>query len=81
MAFATGQAIDDVLVPGELEAIEVYRTRSELPREFAGIDQCGAIVFWTRFGGYDRSGTVHIVAAAAGLLGMLAFLIRLGVGR
>jgi hypothetical protein len=75
MAFAAGQALDDVLVPGDLEAIEVYRTRNELPHEFAGIDQCAAIVFWTRFGGSDATGPWRYIAMAGAVFGLIGFLL------
>lgn len=73
MAFPAGQALDDLLVPGDLEAIEVYRTRNELPPEFAGIDQCAAIVFWTRLGGPDATGTWRYVTMAGAFFGLIGF--------
>lgn len=34
---------------GDIEALEVYRGRSELPAQFADLDtNCGAVVIWTR---------------------------------
>jgi hypothetical protein len=75
MAFPAGQALDDLLVPGDLEAIEVYRTRNELPLEFTGIDQCAAIVFWTRFGGSDATGSWRYVAMAGAFFGLIGFLL------
>lgn len=75
MTFPAGQALDDVLASGDLEAIEVYRTRNELPHEFAGIDHCAAIVFWTRFGGSDATGAWRYIAVAGGFFGLIGVLL------
>jgi hypothetical protein len=73
MTFPPGQALDDVLIPGDLEAIEVYRTRNEVPLEFAGIDHCAAIVFWTRLGGSDKTETWRHIAVVGSLFGLIGF--------
>ncbi|HUF67236.1 MAG TPA: carboxypeptidase-like regulatory domain-containing protein [Longimicrobiales bacterium] len=73
MTFGPGQSIDDVLHPSELEAIEIYRNRTELPREFAGIDQCAAIVFWTRMGESTSSSSWRFLAATLAVVGMVMF--------
>lgn len=44
--------IDDVVAPGSVEGIEVYRGNSGVPAEFMTTDvQCGIIAIWTRRGG------------------------------
>lgn len=46
-------AIDDVVMPDDVQAIEVYRRGSEVPAQFGGMStstQCGVIVIWTRKG-------------------------------
>jgi hypothetical protein len=46
-------ALDDVVMPEDVEAVEVYRRGSEVPARFGGMStetQCGAIVVWTRRG-------------------------------
>jgi hypothetical protein len=50
-------AIDDVVMPDDIEAIEVYRSAAQIPARFGGASretQCGVIVIWTRRGGQDR---------------------------
>ncbi len=52
--------IDDVVSPGSVEGIEVYRGLSSVPAEFLNPDaECGVIAIWTRRGGrlsgHDRS--------------------------
>jgi len=45
--------LDDVVMPQDIEAIEVYRRGSEVPARFGGTStgtQCGVIVIWTRRG-------------------------------
>ncbi|MDH5758944.1 MAG: TonB-dependent receptor [Gemmatimonadota bacterium] len=47
-----GFRIDDVVSPGAVEAIEIYRGLSSIPPEFLNPDaQCGVIAVWTRRGG------------------------------
>jgi hypothetical protein len=75
MNFAFGESIDDLLDPGSLEGVEIYRHRMEVPLEYAGPRECGAILFWTRMG--ERHTGVrwwrYLVAGGA-LLGLhLAF--------
>jgi hypothetical protein len=55
-ALETGPAadfrIDDVVSPGSVEGIEVYRGLSTVPAEFLTPDaRCGVIAIWTRRGG------------------------------
>jgi outer membrane receptor for ferrienterochelin and colicin len=50
-------AIDDVVMPDDIEAIEVYRSAAQTPARFGGASletQCGVIVIWTRRGGQER---------------------------
>jgi hypothetical protein len=75
MFFSLGQSIDDVLHPTELEAIEVYRNRTEMPREFAGIDQCAAIVFWTRMGESTNASSWRFLLGTLSILGMAVFFV------
>jgi len=42
------------LRPGDVEAVEVYRSPTELPAEAMG-NACGAIYVWTRFGARVKS--------------------------
>jgi len=39
---------DDYVAPSEVEAIEVYSRRSEVPVEFDAVGDCGVVVIWTR---------------------------------
>jgi hypothetical protein len=46
-------ALDDVVIPEDVEAVEVYRRGLEVPARFGGTStstQCGVIVIWTRQG-------------------------------
>jgi len=44
--------IDDVVSPGSVEGIEIYRGLSTVPPEFLNPDsECGVIAIWTRRGG------------------------------
>lgn len=46
-------ALDDIVIPGDVEAVEVYRRGSEVPVHFGGTStstQCGVIAIWTRRG-------------------------------
>lgn len=44
--------IDDIVSPGSVEGIEIYRGLSSAPPEFlTGDAQCGVIAIWTRRGG------------------------------
>jgi Carboxypeptidase regulatory-like domain/TonB-dependent Receptor Plug Domain len=48
-----GPTINDLVTPREIEAVEVYRSASQIPAQFggAGADtRCGVIVVWTRRG-------------------------------
>ena len=47
--------IDEVISPGSVEGIEVYRGLSTVPAEFLNPDaECGVIAIWTRRGGFVR---------------------------
>jgi hypothetical protein len=44
--------LDDVVSPGSVEGIEIYRGLSTVPAEFLNADAaCGVIAVWTRRGG------------------------------
>jgi len=46
-------ALDDFLVPEDVQGVEVYRRASEVPARFGGMStetQCGVIAIWTRRG-------------------------------
>ena len=46
-------ALDDFLMPEDVQAVEVYRRASEVPAKFGGMStetQCGVIAIWTRRG-------------------------------
>jgi hypothetical protein len=46
-------ALDDFVMPQDVQAVEVYRRGSEVPARFGGMStetQCGVIVVWTRRG-------------------------------
>jgi hypothetical protein len=46
-----GLSIDDVVSPGSVEGIEVYRGISGIPAEFLNTDaRCGVVAIWTRRG-------------------------------
>jgi hypothetical protein len=65
------EPLDELIQPGTLEGIEIYRNRSELPRNFAGIGHCGAIVFWTRTGDPGRGASWRFLAGGGAILGLL----------
>lgn len=47
-------AVDDLVLPDDIEGIEVYRSSAQVPARFGGsstVTQCGVIVIWTRRGG------------------------------
>jgi hypothetical protein len=73
--FQLAERLDEFIQPGTLEAVEIYRNESELPREFAGIGHCGAIVFWTRVGEPRRGAAWRFLLAGGALLGMALFFI------
>jgi hypothetical protein len=74
-AFTTRESIDDLIQPGTLEGIEIYRNRTELPREFAGIGHCAAIFFWTRAGEPRRGAAWRLLVAGGALLGLAVLFI------
>ncbi len=46
-------SLDDVVNPDQIEAIEIYRSASQVPAEFGGTSaftRCGVVVVWTRRG-------------------------------
>jgi len=46
-------AVDDVVDPRDIEAIEVYRSGAQVPAQFGGMGpftRCGVVVVWTRRG-------------------------------
>jgi hypothetical protein len=48
-----GPTLDDLVSPREIEAMEVYRSSSQIPARFGGAGpatRCGVIVVWTRRG-------------------------------
>jgi hypothetical protein len=46
-----GQNLDELVRPGELEGVEVYRSVAEAPPLYQGMNAgCSAILFWTRIG-------------------------------
>lgn len=69
------ERLDELIQPGTLEAVEIYRHESELPREFAGIGHCGAIVFWTRVGDPSRGGAWRFLLGGGALLGIALFFV------
>jgi len=47
-------AIDEVVLPPDIEGIEVYRGLSTVPAEFLSPEaECGVVVLWTRRGGHS----------------------------
>jgi hypothetical protein len=47
--------LDDVVSPGSIEGIEIYRGLSSIPPEFLNPDSdCGVVAVWTRRGGDPR---------------------------
>jgi hypothetical protein len=71
MVFASGESLDDRIIPEMLEGVEIYRNQAELPFEFTGIGHCGAILFWTRGGDPGRRGAWRFLAGGAAFLGMV----------
>jgi len=43
-----GAEIDEIVFPGDVAGVEVYRSSAGLPVEFTTASGCGAIVVWTR---------------------------------
>lgn len=46
-------SLDDIVTPEQIQAIEVYRSASQVPAEFGGASvftRCGVVVVWTRRG-------------------------------
>jgi hypothetical protein len=73
--FTSGESIDDLIQPSTLEGIEIYRNRTELPRELAGIGHCGAIVFWTRIAEPNRGAPWRLLVGGGALLGFAVLFI------
>jgi hypothetical protein len=40
--------LDSMVTPDYVEGVEIYRTRIEVPPEYAGRAQCGVVLVWTR---------------------------------
>jgi len=72
---AGGESIDDLVDPAVLDGVEIYRNRTELPPEFAGPRECGAIVFWTRPGQPARGGLWRFLAAVGVVVGLVVWLV------
>jgi len=54
-AAAADIRLDDVVSPGSVEGIEIYRGLSTIPPEFLNAEsQCGVVAVWTRRGGAVR---------------------------
>lgn len=75
MTFAGGESVDDYFSPDHLEGIEVYRNPMELPPQFTGSGECGAIVFWTRQGEPSRGGGWRYLVGSAAVIGMMIFFV------
>lgn len=46
-------SLDDIVTPEQIQAIEIYRSASQVPAEFGGASvftRCGVVVIWTRRG-------------------------------
>jgi hypothetical protein len=69
--------IDDVLIPTQLEGIEVYSRRMFAPAQYTTSGDCGVILFWTRHGEPDAPrGWKRLIAGSIGM-GVLLMLIVL----
>jgi hypothetical protein len=45
----SGITLDDLIRPADIEGIEIYRSMSEAPPEYQGLNSgCSAILIWTR---------------------------------
>jgi len=54
-AAAADIRLDDVVSPGSVEGIEIYRGLSSIPPEFLNVEsECGVVAVWTRRGGTIR---------------------------
>jgi len=48
---ADDPVIDQLVQPGDLNAVEIYRSTSETPKQYQALDVvCGVILFWTKRG-------------------------------
>ncbi len=65
-----GLAVDRVVTPEQVEGIEVYRARLDVPPEYLAEAPCGALLIWTRRDGGRRL-TWPKIALAAGAIGGL----------
>ncbi|HEX6308539.1 MAG TPA: TonB-dependent receptor plug domain-containing protein [Longimicrobiales bacterium] len=61
----------DVLTPEELEGVEVYRSRNEIPTELARGDVCAVVALWTRVGTPGPTWTWRRVLAVTAVIGGL----------
>jgi len=64
----------DEFSPHELEGVEVYRWRSEIPSEFARAGVCAVVAFWMR-AGRPGGGRSWRALAGAALLGIAMFVL------
>jgi len=77
--YVNGMEIDqafglDELSLDELEGVEIYRWRNEIPAELARPDVCSVVAFWTRVGTRDQSWSWRrVLAGAAMLTGLVLF--------
>lgn len=77
--YLNGMEIDqrfglDELSLDELEGVEIYRWRNEIPPELARPNVCSVVAFWTRVGTRDQSWSWRrILAGAAVVTGLVLF--------
>jgi hypothetical protein len=61
--------MDQMLRPDDIEAVEVYKSASEVPVQFQGRDaSCGTVVVWTKRGGARKAKKERSAAAQAAKL-------------
>ena len=70
-------SLDDFIRPDQLDGIEVYVTRSELPPELARLDLCKVVAFWTRTGlGEEREWSwIRVGIGTAMMTGLLGWIL------
>lgn len=68
--------IDDVLIPNQLEGIEVYSRRMFAPAQYTTSGDCGVILFWTRQGEPGvRRGWKRVIAGSIGMGALLLMIV------
>jgi len=72
-----GGMLNDIVVPSDLEGIEIYRSALEVPVEFLNRSGCGAIVMWTREGAPGRLSFWKAVMIGAATFGIGLLFMRL----